>query len=157
MRKLLVAALLLFLVAPMMFAQSLRDTEEYQNMLESRRLYEEAYETGDYDAALGHAQEMRRWAEAVDALAEGRQSEPAEPAEPEPPQGDFIAFYVVKPGEYFYKIAGYDFVYGDSEKWPVLYEANKHMLVQPDNPDLIHPDMKFKIPSIEGEQRSGTR
>ncbi len=56
----------------------------------------------------------------------------------------------------FNKIAGYDFVYGDRTKWRPLYEANRHILRDPDNPHLIHPGMRFEIPSLEGEERSGT-
>jgi hypothetical protein len=56
----------------------------------------------------------------------------------------------------FNKIAGYDFVYGDRTQWRPLYEANKDKLVDPENPHLIHPGMRFEIPSLEGEERSGT-
>ena len=55
----------------------------------------------------------------------------------------------------FNKIAGYDFVYGDRTKWRPLYEANRHILHDPDNPHLIHPGMRFEIPSIDGEERAG--
>ncbi len=55
----------------------------------------------------------------------------------------------------FNKIAGYDFVYGDRTKWRPLYEANRHILHDPDNPHLIHPGMKFEIPSLAGERREG--
>lgn len=55
----------------------------------------------------------------------------------------------------FNKIAGYDFVYGDRTRWRPLYEANKHLLQDPDNPDLIQPGMRFEIPSLDGETRSG--
>ncbi len=54
-----------------------------------------------------------------------------------------------------YKIAGYSFVYSDSDKWTVLYKANKAKLSQPNNPDLILPDIVLDIPSIAGEKRSG--
>jgi nucleoid-associated protein YgaU len=56
----------------------------------------------------------------------------------------------------FNKIAGYDFVYGDRTKWRPLYEANRSILHDPNNPHLIHPGMRFEIPSLEGEKRSGT-
>jgi hypothetical protein len=69
------------------------------------------------------------------------------------------AFYVVRllPGDRdcFWKIAGYPFVYGNSTEWKRLYEANRGLLQDPGNPDLIQPGMKFFIPSIAGEQRSG--
>jgi nucleoid-associated protein YgaU len=56
----------------------------------------------------------------------------------------------------FWKIAGYDFVYGDPWKWTTLYEANKDRIPDPDNPDLILPGMEMTIPELEGENRSGT-
>jgi nucleoid-associated protein YgaU len=55
----------------------------------------------------------------------------------------------------FWKIAGYDFVYGDPWKWRELYEANRQKLPEPDNPDLILPGMEMSIPELEGESRSG--
>jgi nucleoid-associated protein YgaU len=55
-----------------------------------------------------------------------------------------------------WKIAGYDFVYGDPYKWPKLYEANRNILKEPDNPDLIFPGQILRIPSIKGELREGT-
>jgi nucleoid-associated protein YgaU len=71
------------------------------------------------------------------------------------------AFYVVRLVENardcFWRIAGYDFIYGDPRKWPLLYEANKQLLQEPNNPGLIQPGMKFAIPSIAGEKREGVR
>lgn len=56
----------------------------------------------------------------------------------------------------FSKIAGYDFVYDDPGKWRSLYEENRQKLLEPDNPHLIHPGTKLRIPSIAGERRNGT-
>ena len=56
----------------------------------------------------------------------------------------------------FWRIAEYDFVYGDPYKWRILYEANKSDLKYPDNPDLIFPGQVFVIPEQEGEDREGT-
>jgi nucleoid-associated protein YgaU len=56
----------------------------------------------------------------------------------------------------FWRIAEYDFVYGDPFKWRILYEANKSELKYPDNPDLIFPGQIFVIPEQEGEVREGT-
>ncbi len=54
-----------------------------------------------------------------------------------------------------WRIAEYDFVYGDPWKWKILYEANKDTMPEPDNPSLIVPGQIIKIPSIKGETRSG--
>jgi nucleoid-associated protein YgaU len=56
-----------------------------------------------------------------------------------------------------WRIAGFDFVYGDPRQWPRLYEANKDKFPQPDNPNLIKPGMILTIPPLRGEARSGTR
>ena len=55
----------------------------------------------------------------------------------------------------FWRISGYDFIYGNTREWRHLYEANKDMLQDPDNPRLIQPGMLFEIPSIRGERREG--
>jgi len=56
----------------------------------------------------------------------------------------------------FWRIAEYPFVYGDPLKWKILYEANRKLLQDPNNPNLIQPGMIFTIPSVNGEKRSGT-
>ena len=55
-----------------------------------------------------------------------------------------------------WKIAGYDFVYGDPWKWKLIYKANRNILPDPANPRLILPGMVLTIPSADGEKRSGT-
>jgi nucleoid-associated protein YgaU len=56
-----------------------------------------------------------------------------------------------------WRIAGFDFVYGNPRLWRRLYEANKNTFPDPDNPDLIVPGQILQIPSLSGEVRSGTR
>jgi nucleoid-associated protein YgaU len=78
-----------------------------------------------------------------------------------PPPSGLAALYEVKliphRRDCLWRIAEYDFVYGDPYQWRRLYEANKDKFPQPDNPDLIEPGMILIIPPIRGEQRSGTR
>ena len=85
-----------------------------------------------------------------------RDETPRAPVQVQPP---LPRYYVVRripeDRDTFNKIAGYDFVYGDRTEWPRLYEANRHILQDPDNPHLIQPGMRFEIPSIRGEPRSG--
>lgn len=70
------------------------------------------------------------------------------------------AFYVVRllPGntDCLWNIAGYDFIYDDPWSWREIYNANKNSMPERDNPDLIHPGMILRIPSLDGEVRSGT-
>lgn len=53
-------------------------------------------------------------------------------------------FYEVKKGDSLSKIAK-EF-YGDPMKYPVIFEANKPMLK---DPNLIYPGQKLRIPSLE--------
>jgi nucleoid-associated protein YgaU len=53
-------------------------------------------------------------------------------------------FYEVKKGDTLSKIAKK--YYGDAMKYPVIFEANKPMLK---DPNLIYPGQKLRIPSLE--------
>ena len=79
---------------------------------------------------------------------------------PEDTSGTFPEYYVVESWsttrDCFWNIAGKPFVYNDPWLWKHLYDANKDVLNAPDNPDLISPGVKIRIPSISGETRSGT-
>jgi nucleoid-associated protein YgaU len=70
------------------------------------------------------------------------------------------AFYVVRllPGntDCLWNISGYEFIYDDPWSWRSIYNANKDIMPERDNPDLIHPGMILKIPSLDGEIRFGT-
>jgi hypothetical protein len=82
---------------------------------------------------------------------------PPEPAaEPETVlPATYIVRLIPERRDCFWRIAEYPFVYGDPLKWPILYEANKDKIPQPDNPHLILPEMEVTIPSIDGEKREG--
>lgn len=54
-------------------------------------------------------------------------------------------FYTVEKGDYLSKIA--KAMYGDAMKYPVIFEANKPMLT---DPDKIYPGQVLRIPHIEG-------
>ncbi len=62
-----------------------------------------------------------------------------EVANPEPE----ATFYTVKKGDYLSKIAKE--VYGDASKYPIIFEANKPMLK---DPDLIYPGQVLRIPPL---------
>ena len=65
---------------------------------------------------------------------------PAKVAPPAPEK----QFYTVKKGDYLSKIAKQ--VYGDANKYPVIFEANKPMLK---DPDLIYPGQVLVIPPLK--------
>ena len=60
-----------------------------------------------------------------------------------PPQPE-KQFYTVKKGDYLSKIAKE--VYGNANKYNLIFEANKPMLK---NPDLIYPGQVLVIPQID--------
>lgn len=76
------------------------------------------------------------------------------------PSGQFPAYYVVRdlPGteDCLWIIAAQDFIYGNPLLWEMIYEANKDLLQDPSNPDLIQPGMILEIPERQGENRNGT-
>jgi len=51
--------------------------------------------------------------------------------------------YTVVKGECLVKIAGYDHIYNDPQKWGIIYRANRDQIK---DPDLIYPNQVFKIP-----------
>lgn len=52
-------------------------------------------------------------------------------------------------------IAGYPWVFNDPFRWPVLFEANRARMPDPNNPHLIEPGFVLDIPSLTGEFRQG--
>jgi len=72
----------------------------------------------------------------------------------------FPKYYVVRlildDRDCFNKIAGFSWVYNDRTQWRGLYDANKNVIRDPNNPHLIHPGQVFTIPSLSGEIREGT-
>ena len=72
----------------------------------------------------------------------GSSTTSAEPAAPVPPSVSAAAqTYTVVAGDSLSKIAKRH--YGDANKWPRIYEANRDQIK---NPDLIHPGQQLKIP-----------
>lgn len=51
--------------------------------------------------------------------------------------------HVVKKGECLWYIAGYEEIYGNPLKWPLIYKANKDKIK---DPDLIYPGQVLTIP-----------
>lgn len=68
--------------------------------------------------------------------------------------------YIVRPWaeskDCFWNISGRPYIYNNPLLWENLYQANKQDLPRPNDPNLIHPGMKMKVPSLTGEYRKGT-
>lgn len=54
-----------------------------------------------------------------------------------------VTEYTVKKGDSLWFVAKYKDIYDDDFLWPILYEANKGQIK---NPNLIYPGQKLKIP-----------
>ena len=67
---------------------------------------------------------------------------PEKPAPPTPARTGATTYTVVS-GDSLSKIAKRQ--YGDANKWPVIFEANRDTIK---DPDLIHPGQVLKIPAI---------
>jgi hypothetical protein len=68
-------------------------------------------------------------------------------------------YYIVRPWadtkDCFWNISGRPYIYNNPLLWENLYQANKSDIPHPDDPNLILPGMKMKIPSLTGETRDG--
>ncbi|HNT57809.1 MAG TPA: LysM peptidoglycan-binding domain-containing protein [Syntrophales bacterium] len=56
-----------------------------------------------------------------------------------------MEYHLVKRGECLWWIAEYEDVYNDPFMWPIIYDANKDKI---SNPDLIYPGQELKIPRL---------
>jgi nucleoid-associated protein YgaU len=62
---------------------------------------------------------------------------------PAAPAAEETEYYEVKSGDSLSKIAKH--FYGNAMKYPVIFEANREVIK---NPDLIYPGQKLRIPKI---------
>ena len=71
--------------------------------------------------------------------------------------GEFPKYYVVvertKNTDSLWRIASYDFIYGNGNLWRKIYEANKDKIK---DPNIIRKGQRLTIPSLKGERREGT-
>ncbi len=116
---------------PMAFSSAQKSFASAQN----------AYNNEDYVSATAFAKQV------LEALADIKEITPL----PE--------YYVVRPWaetkDCYWNIAGRPYVYDNPLLWENLYQANKSNMPKPNDPNLILPGMKMKIPSITGEYREG--
>lgn len=91
---------------------------------------------------------------AVEPVEEPVEEPVAEPGAPGLP-ATYTVRLIPERRDCLWRIAGYPFVYNNPWKWKVLYEANRDILLEPDNPHLIEVGQVLVIPSIAGETREG--
>ena len=128
------------------FEKALQYVADAKIMLEAEEYVRSAYFSKKGIAALQNIREIAAPAPAVVT--------PAEPQAPPLPSSYTVRLIIAR-RDCFWRIAEYPFVYNDPWKWRTLYEANKSILTDPKNPDLIEPGQVFTIPSLQGEEREG--
>lgn len=134
---------------PEMYNESMSLVEQAQVAFSGEK-YEEAkklaLQSMDALAGLQEMDDERKRLE-EEALAKAR-------------KGVYPEYYIIhdwnKTKDCFWNIAAKPFVYNDPYKWEVLYEANRGVLDNAFNPDIIQPEIKIRIPSLAGEVREGT-
>ncbi|WP_296324697.1 hypothetical protein [Treponema sp. UBA3813] len=113
----------------------------YSSAQKSYASAQESYGNEDYATATAYAKQV------LEALADIKEITPL----PE--------YYVVRPWaetkDCYWNISGRPYVYDNPLLWENLYQANKSNMPRPNDPNLILPGMKMKIPSITGEYREG--
>jgi nucleoid-associated protein YgaU len=133
-----------------------RNADLYNSATSLYRQAESEFSAKDYAKALADGQKVLELLREFDSMAGT-----AAPAPAPTRAGQKIATYVVKLNparrDCLWRIAGFDFVYGDPRKWRHIYEENKAKFPNPNNPALIKPGMVLTIPPIAGEARSGER
>lgn len=128
-----------------------RYPDRWESANEQFRLAQNQFSGERYQASAESSREVLRILEGIRPAAQALEESQEAPELPR----YYVVRLIPERRDCFWRIAEYDFVYGDPTKWRILYEANKQVLQDPDNPDLIQPGQRFRIPSIEGEQRAG--
>ena len=125
-----------------------RDAQLYASATALYKQAENEFAAKDYAKSLADAQQVLELLKEFDAMAGVG-------------TGGKAATYRVKLNlaqrDCLWRIAGFDFIYGDPTKWRHIYEANKSTFPDPNNPRLILPGQVLTIPSLAGEARSGER
>jgi len=132
--------------------------EEARSLLDQT---ESSYNNEEFDRTIDTANQLLDLLDGdlvaeLRAIAREPDEDVEDPDEEDPPlPAEYQVRLIPERRDSFWRIAEYPWIYDDPWKWTVLYEANRDVLRNPDNPDLIHPGMVFEIPSIEGEEREG--
>jgi len=111
---------------------NMSNLDKYNAALEALKKAEETYTNENFVTSVRNSEEAIRIARLVKAAGQ-KQSD--------------AKYYTVRlipeARDCLWRIAGYPFIYGDPRLWPMIWKANKHLIV---DPDLIYPEQKFEIP-----------
>ncbi len=130
-----------------------RYPEEHKQAVDNYAQAQVAFKNAKWEESIEFSKNVVAW------LANVVPAAPEEPVLPRE-QPVFPKYYIVRlildDRDCFNKIAGFHWVYNDCYQWRPLYQANKNVIRQPNNPHLINPGQVFVIPSLRGEIREGT-
>jgi nucleoid-associated protein YgaU len=132
--------------------------ELYGDAADDLALAKAAYDGGTYDDSVDFSKRAIETLNSIPGVEPVVVVEPVEPViEPGPPAlpATYTVQLILERRDCLWRIAEYPFVYNDPWKWKVLYEANKDILIDPNNPNLIDVGQVLTIPSIAGEVREG--
>ncbi len=108
------------------------------------------FDRGKYKKAKPALEEAAQLAElarqeaiAAKKAAEAKEEKEEKPAPVVEEKPAIKTSHTVVKGECLWKIAGYEDVYGDPFQWPLIYDANRDQIK---NPDLIYPGQVLTIP-----------
>ncbi|MBD5414038.1 MAG: hypothetical protein K2M50_01975 [Treponemataceae bacterium] len=154
MKKLVCMALAIF-SATMLFAASYTDNTYQKLADEYTKKAKIAFDSGHYDDAAEYSQKAAENAalskEYIDRMMARENTSPQ--------QSTFPEYYIVDSWiatkDCYWNISALPCVYNNPFLWKRIYQENKQNMPNPDNPNLIKPGMKIKIPSINGEHREG--
>jgi nucleoid-associated protein YgaU len=161
MKRLIIIPLLC--AALSLFAQSklspvtegpLANNQYYRKSVELANQSQTAMDAADYEAAAEYAIESQKYAalsrQYIEQTLAGMQNRTGLAAE-------YEVKYNPANRDCLWRIAGFDFIYGNPREWRRLYNHNRNTFRYPDNPNLIYPGQILQVPSINGEPRSGRR
>ena len=128
------------------FDRATKDVQEAKTALDGEK----------YDDSISLSKDALSALEGVRVVEKTPPPVVTQPVE-EPPvlPAQYTVRLIMSKRDCLWRIAGYPFVYNDPWKWKALYEANKDVLTDPKNANLILPGQVFTIPSIAGEKRDG--
>lgn len=99
--------------------------------------------------------EKKRLEEEAAAAARAKAEEEARRKAAEQPAADALpGNYQVQRGDYLWRIAGMDKIYQGSKFWPLIYDANRSQI---QNPDLIYPGQNLTIPREMSEAEMNSK
>lgn len=111
---------------------NMSDLEKYNVALEALKKAEETYTNENFITSARNSEEAIRIAKMIKAVGQQQAG------------GKYYTVRLIPEArDCLWRIAGYPFIYNNARLWPLIWKANKHLIV---DPDLIYPGQKFVIP-----------